>query len=31
MFKKIKFPSRKIMIIIGVVLLLIAGGVGYSH
>ena len=29
MFKKIKFPSRKIMIIIGVVLLIIAGGGTY--
>ncbi len=29
MFKKIKLPSRKILIIIGVVLLVIAGGVGY--
>jgi multidrug efflux pump subunit AcrA (membrane-fusion protein) len=29
MFKKIKFPSRKISIIIGAVLLVIAGGFGY--
>lgn len=29
MFKKTKFPSRKIMIIIGLALLVIAGGVGY--
>jgi HlyD family secretion protein len=29
MLKKIKLPSRKVMIIIGVVLLVIAGGVGY--
>jgi HlyD family secretion protein len=29
MFKKIKLPSRKVMIIIGVALLVIAGGVGY--
>lgn len=29
MFKKIKFPSRKVLIIIGVVVIVIAGGVGY--
>jgi HlyD family secretion protein len=29
MFKNIKLPSRKILIIIGIVLLIIAGGVGY--
>ncbi len=29
MFKKIKLPSRKILIIIGLALLVVAGGVGY--